>query len=341
MHIIHAQTLTRAQARDGKEEHCAFQTGRAGRGCCHFRHGNGCRDYFFKLVDGTMLFNATALLLVWLFNTTSAGLLASRDATPSTCSISTQQHALQRFEWPTNEMESRGNATGLLMGLAFAIPAGAGVALSITSVGAINSLVGVAIAASLVPPVVNAGMMLCFAWFGPAVVDGDFKAQHFYDICGFSIGIFLINVLVIYVVALGFFRLKRIAPMRFRSNLYVDMPALLSPRRPHPSRAQHNWDRARDVSLRRMEAPESLHYTLPPLDSPHLPRIPHISVMSPSRRGPLDFASQEELETVTLQQQQQRQREHLAASAAAAAAASPLGFNPFAPEPSAREESAA
>lgn len=51
----------------------------------------------------------------------------------------------------------------LLIGLAFAVPSGVGVALAITGGGA-NSLVGVAIAASLLPPIINSGMCLAF-WF--------------------------------------------------------------------------------------------------------------------------------------------------------------------------------
>mmetsp|Transcript_12979 Transcript_12979/g.40978 ORF Transcript_12979/g.40978 Transcript_12979/m.40978 type:complete len:174 (-) Transcript_12979:76-597(-) len=72
------------------------------------------------------------------------------------------------FEWPTNEMSSRGDKTGLLVGLAFAIPSGAGVALSVTGGGG-NALVGVAIAASLLPPVVNSGMCLTFGLLGRQV----------------------------------------------------------------------------------------------------------------------------------------------------------------------------
>lgn len=52
-----------------------------------------------------------------------------------------------QFSWPTNEMSSRGEPTSLLIGLAFAVPSGVGVALSATGSGGTNSLVGVAIAA--------------------------------------------------------------------------------------------------------------------------------------------------------------------------------------------------
>mgnify|MGYP006286240667 CR=1 FL=1 len=47
--------------------------------------------------------------------------------------------------------------------------------------GGVNSLVGVAIAASLLPPVVNVGMCLAFALVGD---DGRNDAQTYFDIAG-------------------------------------------------------------------------------------------------------------------------------------------------------------
>jgi uncharacterized hydrophobic protein (TIGR00271 family) len=67
------------------------------------------------------------------------------------------------LEWPTLEMTSRGETWGLIIGIAIAIPSGAGVALSITGDNA-SSLVGVAISASLLPPMVNAGMLFLTQW---------------------------------------------------------------------------------------------------------------------------------------------------------------------------------
>jgi uncharacterized hydrophobic protein (TIGR00271 family) len=58
---------------------------------------------------------------------------------------------------PGTQMTSRGTAEGLLEGLFVAIPSGCGVALGVAS-DQINPLVGVAISASLLPPVVNSGL---------------------------------------------------------------------------------------------------------------------------------------------------------------------------------------
>ena len=60
------------------------------------------------------------------------------------------------LEWPTDEMESRGHASSLIIGLLIAVPSGVGVALSVVSSNT-GGLVGVAISASLLPPAVNAG----------------------------------------------------------------------------------------------------------------------------------------------------------------------------------------
>ena len=60
----------------------------------------------------------------------------------------------------SSEINSRGSPWALLTGAVVAIPSGCGVALAITG-GGVNALVGVAISAALLPPIVNSG--LCFA----------------------------------------------------------------------------------------------------------------------------------------------------------------------------------
>ncbi|ESO06316.1 hypothetical protein HELRODRAFT_160480 [Helobdella robusta] len=57
--------------------------------------------------------------------------------------------------WPTYEMQARGMLRSLWVGIFIALPSGAGVALAILG-GNTGSLVGVAISASLLPPLVNA-----------------------------------------------------------------------------------------------------------------------------------------------------------------------------------------
>ena len=64
--------------------------------------------------------------------------------------------------WPTQEMMSRGTWSSFYVGIPTAFFSGLGVAVSLLD-SQTNSLVGVAISASLLPPAVNAGI-LWVAW---------------------------------------------------------------------------------------------------------------------------------------------------------------------------------
>ncbi|KAI8115937.1 hypothetical protein CVS40_11919 [Lucilia cuprina] len=57
-------------------------------------------------------------------------------------------------DWPTEEMRGRGNARSLWMGVLWALTSGTGVAVALLQ-GSAGPLIGVAISASLLPPVVN------------------------------------------------------------------------------------------------------------------------------------------------------------------------------------------
>ncbi|XP_029175049.1 uncharacterized protein LOC114943572 isoform X2 [Nylanderia fulva] len=60
-------------------------------------------------------------------------------------------------DWPTEEMKGRGNYRSLWMGVLWALPSGTGVAVALMQ-GSNGPLIGVAISASLLPPVVNCGL---------------------------------------------------------------------------------------------------------------------------------------------------------------------------------------
>ncbi|XP_011301117.1 uncharacterized protein [Fopius arisanus] len=60
-------------------------------------------------------------------------------------------------DWPTDEMKGRGNYRSLWMGILWALPSGTGVAVALLQ-GSNGPLIGVAISASLLPPVVNCGL---------------------------------------------------------------------------------------------------------------------------------------------------------------------------------------
>ncbi|KOB75869.1 Uncharacterized protein OBRU01_06745, partial [Operophtera brumata] len=65
-------------------------------------------------------------------------------------------------DWPTEEMKSRGNVRSLWMGVLWALTSGTGVALALLQ-GSAGPLIGIAISASLLPPVVNCGLFWALA----------------------------------------------------------------------------------------------------------------------------------------------------------------------------------
>lgn len=127
------------------------------------------------------------------------------------------------YEWPTEEMEKRGKYNsliiGLFIGLFIAIASGVGAGISISS-GGINSLVGVAIAASIHQPLINSA--ICFA-FG--IFSGGNTLTKFVKIGGVSLLLFMINVICIYCVGLVIFKLKGASPFR-RGSIMWQFPKL-------------------------------------------------------------------------------------------------------------------
>ncbi|XP_064548099.1 uncharacterized protein LOC135435123 isoform X2 [Drosophila montana] len=68
----------------------------------------------------------------------------------------------QNADWPTEEMRGRGNVRALWMGVLWALTSGTGVAVALLQ-GSAGPLIGVAISASLLPPVVNCGLFWSMA----------------------------------------------------------------------------------------------------------------------------------------------------------------------------------
>ncbi|CAN0201079.1 unnamed protein product, partial [Ectocarpus fasciculatus] len=121
--------------------------------------------------------------------------------------------------WPTHEMETRGNAWGLLTGIAIAIPSGMAVALSILSKN-VNSLVGVAISASLLPPAVNTGLCLAVALIGPAVRSFEIDVREYVFIGLISMSLTIVNILSIYVAGVWLFIFKEVAPIKSENSFW-------------------------------------------------------------------------------------------------------------------------
>eukprot|EP01104_Vermistella_antarctica_P017649 TRINITY_DN6289_c0_g1_i7.p1 TRINITY_DN6289_c0_g1~~TRINITY_DN6289_c0_g1_i7.p1 ORF type:complete len:465 (-),score=51.81 TRINITY_DN6289_c0_g1_i7:126-1520(-) len=112
--------------------------------------------------------------------------------------------------WPTTEMLTRGAPDSLIAGIAIAIPSGAGLAIAITG-GMSTTLVGVAISAALLPPIVNSGMNLSFGLLITFVDERSDLGTEALKIASYSMALFLINFVIIFVVAMIMFKVKNIS----------------------------------------------------------------------------------------------------------------------------------
>ena len=133
------------------------------------------------------------------------------------------------WPWPTPEMAARASLWLLLLGIVVAAASGAGVALAATR-GDLGSLVGVAIAASLMPPAVNAGMNLIYSILMMGF--GDLASYNVHmAIAGLSFILVILNILFINIVAMFVFKLKQVAPIKSKSIFWHDIPNLDKKRR--------------------------------------------------------------------------------------------------------------
>jgi uncharacterized hydrophobic protein (TIGR00341 family) len=131
------------------------------------------------------------------------------------------------WPWPTDEMLVRASPWLLALGIVVAAASGAGVALASTR-GDIGSLVGVAIAASLMPPAVNSGINLIYAFL--VRVNPLAFGLHL-AISGLSFLLVLLNILFINLMAMAVFKLKQVAPIKSKSIFWHDLPQLDKKRR--------------------------------------------------------------------------------------------------------------
>ena len=149
------------------------------------------------------------------------------------------------------EIAARGRHDGLAIGFLIAVPSGVGAGLGVTG-DSINALVAVAIAASLLPPIVDSGLCLALGVWHTAraargadacVAEGGgggkdlcsgALAPEFLGWAATSFCLYLINLVTVTAVAHAVFRLKGVAP----TNREPDQPwRAFTPRRraPRPS----------------------------------------------------------------------------------------------------------
>ncbi|XP_049874185.1 uncharacterized protein LOC126372458 isoform X2 [Pectinophora gossypiella] len=134
-------------------------------------------------------------------------------------------------DFPTEEMKSRGNVRSLWMGVLWALTSGTGVALALLQ-GSAGPLIGIAISASLLPPVVNCGLfwaLACIWLLHPGVKIPHIKGEPYvgnssyeplyhdylpieYAINGIvSCCLTIVNVICIFITAIMFLKIKEVA----------------------------------------------------------------------------------------------------------------------------------
>jgi len=116
-------------------------------------------------------------------------------------------------DWPGSEMTGRGTMATFYSGIPIAFFSGLGVAVGLLD-SQTNSLVGVAISASLLPPAVNAGMLWTIGY----------KVEElFYRKEGtLSLSLTVMNIGVIIVASMLMFRLKETLPIE-KSIFWSDL----------------------------------------------------------------------------------------------------------------------
>lgn len=105
----------------------------------------------------------------------------------------------------SDEMIGRGQAANLLMGFVVAAPSGIGVILAV-SMGGVNAIVGTAISASLLPPVVNTGICLGMALIYAVVHPHMHNATFFANLAWVSFMLWFMNFIVIVITGFLTFR---------------------------------------------------------------------------------------------------------------------------------------
>ena len=124
---------------------------------------------------------------------------------------------------PTNEMLSRTTESGLVSEAIIALASGIIVGNAVTSSG-VNSLVGVAISASLFPPIVNSGILVALSVLYCQDSEESCSGQRkFFKEALYSLSLYAENVLIIAVIAAFIFYSQRMGEVKsvYGSHLHV------------------------------------------------------------------------------------------------------------------------
>ena len=127
------------------------------------------------------------------------------------------------YSWPTSVMMETGRSFSLVISIVVSAAAGSVLAVTITA-GGVNSLVGTAISAGLLPPIVNAGMLVAYS----GLYADPYNAPLLFSMGMYALIYYATHVVTIVFVANFVFWLKEINP-KFKAsedNNYAELPSL-------------------------------------------------------------------------------------------------------------------
>mmetsp|Transcript_11091 Transcript_11091/g.12692 ORF Transcript_11091/g.12692 Transcript_11091/m.12692 type:complete len:617 (+) Transcript_11091:99-1949(+) len=176
----------------------------------------GITIHDFDLVKKGLKSEFAALLLCF-----GVGFFAGLVLGPNTYSTAVEDYNRQGNYFglpgfPPTEMSSRGLPQSVLWGLPVAFFSGIGVALSVLGNNT-TSLVGVAISASLLPPVVNTGLLVGFGVTFDSYVNTSVTSYNIVDdksdlfiMAGWSLMLTVSNIVLIFIAGTMMFRIKEV-----------------------------------------------------------------------------------------------------------------------------------
>lgn len=126
------------------------------------------------------------------------------------------------YSWPNDSMMQRGQGYNMLISVVGAMAAGMVLAVALTSTGG-NALVGTALSAGLLPPLVSSGMLFTY---GGIYAPLDTK-QSFYEMASYSLCFYTIHVVTVIVTANFVFWLKDV-DSRFKEGEDADFSDISS-----------------------------------------------------------------------------------------------------------------
>ena len=142
------------------------------------------------------------------------------------CALLFGTYFSNHYQLPTAEMEMRSTVQGLVSGCIIALASGVVIGNAVTQSG-VNSLVGVAISASLLPPIVNSGILfMLFLLPDCDSCDHAISPKQYLRKAAFSFGLYALNFALILGTACIVFMMQHVGEIGnvlSKSNMTLDL----------------------------------------------------------------------------------------------------------------------